>query len=531
MHQKLLLTLLLLVTLHSFSQVGINTTSPAAQLEIKASNIASPTNTDGILIPRINTFPATNPTVAQQGMMVYLTTVSGSNQPGFYFWDNVSTTWKSVGVSNPSWSLTGNSGTNPATMFIGTTDIKDLIFKKNNTFSGLIGDYNTSFGYDCFSGNLGWAPNTSAFGRSALKNNQGTQNSAFGDNGLKNSTTGSYNTAVGASALEANVTGSSNTALGTVALYKNISGGSNVAVGLYSLFNNTSGSNNTGIGTNTLFNTTGSSNTAVGIASLQANTNGANNTGVGSYTLSRNTAGGSNTALGELSLVENTTGNKNTGVGSNSNYYNTIGNENTSLGASSLYTNATGNGNTALGTNAMKDAVAGNYNTSIGYNSYSTTGTYSNSTAIGYNAAVSGSNQVRIGDTNITYAGIQIAWSVTSDKRWKKDIQKSNLGLDFISKLNPVSYKRKNDESNKTEYGFIAQELEDTLIKSGIQDSGIVSKDKDGMYSVRYNDLIAPIVKALQEQQTTIETLSLQNKLLENRLIEIEKKLNQITTK
>ncbi|MBK7175261.1 MAG: tail fiber domain-containing protein [Bacteroidales bacterium] len=40
---------------------------------------------------------------------------------------------------------------------------------------------------------------------------------------------------------------------------------------------------------------------------------------------------------------------------------------------------------------------------------------------------------------------------------------KSDLGLEFINKLNPVSYTRLNDEKQKTEYGFIAQELEETL--------------------------------------------------------------------
>src|SRR4249920_2414127 len=31
-----------------------------------------------------------------------------------------------------SWSLTGNSGTNPPTNFLGTTDNKALVFKTNN---------------------------------------------------------------------------------------------------------------------------------------------------------------------------------------------------------------------------------------------------------------------------------------------------------------------------------------------------------------------------------------------------------------
>ena len=70
------------------AQVGINNTNPKASLDIEASNSVAPTNTDGLLIPRIDTFPAVDPTVVQQGMMVYLTTTSGGNAPGFYYWDN-----------------------------------------------------------------------------------------------------------------------------------------------------------------------------------------------------------------------------------------------------------------------------------------------------------------------------------------------------------------------------------------------------------------------------------------------------------
>lgn len=79
------------------AQVGINTTTPNASLEIRSENQANPSNTEGILIPKIDAFPATNPTADQQGMMVYLTTTNGSNIPGFYYWDNISLTWKPVG--------------------------------------------------------------------------------------------------------------------------------------------------------------------------------------------------------------------------------------------------------------------------------------------------------------------------------------------------------------------------------------------------------------------------------------------------
>ena len=75
------------------AQVGINTTSPNAQLDIRSTNQVTPANTDGVLIPKIDAFPVTNPTAAQQGMLVYRTTLFGTNPPGFYYWNNPTTTW------------------------------------------------------------------------------------------------------------------------------------------------------------------------------------------------------------------------------------------------------------------------------------------------------------------------------------------------------------------------------------------------------------------------------------------------------
>ncbi|WP_415580822.1 tail fiber domain-containing protein [Flavobacterium longum] len=96
-NQLLLMALLFSVTITA--QVGVGTTTPNASLDIPAANPATPSNTDGILVPRVNAFPAMNPTAAQNGMMVFLTTVSGADQPGFYYWDQPSTSWKSVGGS------------------------------------------------------------------------------------------------------------------------------------------------------------------------------------------------------------------------------------------------------------------------------------------------------------------------------------------------------------------------------------------------------------------------------------------------
>jgi len=76
----------------AFAQVGINTTNPNAMLDIRSSNQALPASNDGLLIPKIDSFPSISPGLAQDAMLVYLTTAVGVNSPGFYYWDNPTTT-------------------------------------------------------------------------------------------------------------------------------------------------------------------------------------------------------------------------------------------------------------------------------------------------------------------------------------------------------------------------------------------------------------------------------------------------------
>ncbi|WP_284652741.1 hypothetical protein [Flavobacterium terrisoli] len=105
---------LLFCFFQTYAQVGINTTTPGAQLEIKASNQSAPANNDGIIIPKVDAFPVTNPTATQQGMMVYLTTASGSNTPGFYYWDNATTSWigiVSTANGDKDWYKAGTTDT------------------------------------------------------------------------------------------------------------------------------------------------------------------------------------------------------------------------------------------------------------------------------------------------------------------------------------------------------------------------------------------------------------------------------------
>lgn len=314
--------------------------------------------------------------------------------------------------------------------------------------------------------------------------------------------------------------------------------GTNVAFGYQSLDTNTTGESNTAIGFSSLHtNTTGNRNSSFGSQSLFSNTNGSRNSAFGSASITQNTVGQDNSGFGDLSLHSNSSGNENSAFGSQSLTNNIKGGRNSSFGSSSLFSNIDGYGNCAFGWASLLATTTSDFNTAIGYGSLydNTTGEYN--TAVGYNAGsniTSGSNnvcigeravvpsgtsdyQVRIGGQFITYAGIQIGWTITSDERWKSNITQSTLGLNFISKLRPVSYIRKNDENQKTEYGFIAQEIEEVLNYLGVEKAGMITIDDEGRYELRYNDLLAPMVKAVQEQQKTIEALERRIEELERR--------------
>ena len=117
--------------------VGIGIAVPNAKLDIAASNAAAPTNQDGLLVPRVNVFPVSNPAANQNGMLLYLTTTAGANLPGFYYWDNSSTSWKGVG-DNKNWGLLGNASSVDGTNFIGTTDNLPFNIRVNNQKAGRI---------------------------------------------------------------------------------------------------------------------------------------------------------------------------------------------------------------------------------------------------------------------------------------------------------------------------------------------------------------------------------------------------------
>ena len=136
----------------AFSQVGIGTTTPNARLEITASNTTSPSNSDGLLIPRVGTLSATNPTAAQHSMLVFLTSQDGFRLPGFYFWENTLLDWvKLSSGTDGNWinlddilNPTGGSDIDVAIGLTTTNHIARLHILADYRYYGILNQVNTS---------------------------------------------------------------------------------------------------------------------------------------------------------------------------------------------------------------------------------------------------------------------------------------------------------------------------------------------------------------------------------------------------
>ncbi len=90
----------------------------------------------------------------------------------------------------------------------------------------------------------------------------------------------------------------------------------------------------------------------------------------------------------------------------------------------------------------------------------------------------------------------------TSDKSQKKDIEESDLGLDFILNLKPISFRW--HEGKRKHYGLIAQDVKESL---GIQDfGGYIYDPESKVHGLRYTEFIAPLIKSVQEINNKIKT-------------------------
>ena len=123
--------------------------------------------------------------------------------------------------------------------------------------------------------------------------------------------------------------------------------------------------------------------------------------------------------------------------------------------------------------------------------------------------------------------------AIDSDRRLKKDITSLNINKssEFIYSLNPVSYKYKENNSDRFHHGLIAQELKQSM---GNDDWGVYidnSFNKSSSYpmlGICYEELIADIIATLQSQNNRINFLEKQIPQLQNQILQLQNQLNNI---
>jgi len=255
---------------------------------------------------------------------------------------------------------------------------------------------------------------------------------------------------------------------------------------------------------------------------------GGRNTAVGFGALSAITAGYDNTAIGFEALHSTSQGAWNTAIGMSALFKMTCGYQNTAIGQCALSNICCGYHNTAVGYSALSSAQNGDKNTAIGYAADFDSGCDElfNTTAIGFNAKVDASNKVVIGNTDVIQIGGYADWSNYSDRRFKENIEyRDDPGLDFIMRLNTVSFNYIDDANRRRRDGLIAQDVQKALEELGIEFSGLIIDDNDiQTMNLSYGLLVIPLINAVKEQQAMITALRHENEqhFSENTLLKTE---------
>jgi hypothetical protein len=108
--------------------------------------------------------------------------------------------------------------------------------------------------------------------------------------------------------------------------------------------------------------------------------------------------------------------------------------------------------------------------------------------------------------------------SAISDQRYKENIRDLDIGLDAVMQLKPRKFDWKEGKGQNTKdcRGFIAQEFE-RVFPDLIDEWKDPAPEGEEPYKSVRQDLIPVLVKAIQEQQTIIESLKSRIEALENK--------------
>jgi hypothetical protein len=260
-------------------------------------------------------------------------------------------------------------------------------------------------------------------------------------------------------------------------------GGGNVIIGYNAGTEVTTGELNVYVGTGAGSANFGCNNVAVGTRALGAGvSNTCNNVAIGFCAMATGT-GSNNLAVGQLALL------------------NVSGTGNMGFGDGALLNASSAENNIGIGYQALLNLTTGCHNTEIGANGSSAT--YSPPFNVTNHC-----NRLVLGSTTTTNAYVQVAWTITSDERDKTEIQPIALGLDFISKLDPVSYRFKESRDSDvaigpTRYGFTAQ----NVLSAEGENPVIVDTEDPDKLKLTDSSLIPVLVQAIKELKAEIDRL------------------------
>lgn len=111
---------------------------------------------------------------------------------------------------------------------------------------------------------------------------------------------------------------------------------------------------------------------------------------------------------------------------------------------------------------------------------------------------------------------------VSSSARYKKNIKDAD-DISWLYNLRPVTFEYKDSDSRNRQYGLIAEEVMKV-------NPDFVSFNNEGdAETVSYSALVTPLLKAVQDQKHTIESLKAENNDLKTRLEKLEALLEELT--
>ena len=434
----------------SGGNVGINTNNAGSTLDVKGTLRLSGSSSGYVgFAPASSAGSATYTLPSADGSNGQQLTTNGSG----------TLSWAAAGGSGSGWGLTGNSGTNGSTNYIGTSDNQTLTFKANNTKSGYIGiyDYATSFGMNA---------------------NAVYQSTAIGYNAQ--ATGANFSTAMGY-----NSVASSQGAVALGASTQAKGGNNAVAIGNSSVAGYTDA---IAIGNGAAAASGGTYNETIAIGS------GSTSNSYQSIAIGKSASATSNNQTLAVGVSASATGAQATAIGN---------------GASASAQNSTAIGNGASVSNANYISIGNTSVTAIrGQVNFTT---YSDGR---FKKNIK--ENVHGLDFIMKLRPVTYTWDIHKFNEHARgnDYEVYNVAYNETDE-EAIAAKEK-----ITYTGFIAQEVEQAAVKSHFNFSGVLKPvDYKDAYSLSYSEFVVPLVKATQELN---KKLTEQEKMIEELMKEVK---------